>query len=183
MIVHGIEGAIRREREAVFDKRQGAKAAIEKLTERAPDKKTPIDYRASSWDLDRISYYLLIEYFRTAALRASVPDVTDLDADAAPQVYELICAARDVEMEEERYRARAKGGSLMPLTYALRSLQALGPQLVQGNELAEAKSHIESALKATYRGLGRTLEQPAGGHISELLKNLATAVGASVGPK
>jgi hypothetical protein len=86
-------------------------------------------------------------------------------------------------MEEERYRARAKGGSLMPLTYALRSLQALGPQLVQGNELAEAKSHIESALKATYRGLGRTLEQPAGGHISELLKNLATAVGASVGPK
>ena len=72
MIIHRLEGRIRRERESAFEKAPGSRyppvsphQAIGHLTGRL----TPITFRASSWDLDRIYYYLLVHYFSTLALR------------------------------------------------------------------------------------------------------------------
>jgi hypothetical protein len=92
-------------------------------------------FRTSSWDLDRIFYYRLVYYFETAAFRWPRAAVAESTAStggksqkvAAPMEHDLFCAARDVEMECERYRARTKGGSLMPLMYALDALQGLHP--------------------------------------------------------
>jgi hypothetical protein len=92
-------------------------------------------FRASTWDLDRIFYYRVVYYFETAAFRwpaAALPEPpgkTGLESVlAAPMEHDLFCAARDVEMECERYRARTKGGSLMPLICALDALQGLHPR-------------------------------------------------------
>ena len=183
MIVHGLEGPIRQEREAVFEKRSDPKDAIKKLTSRLPDLTTPIDCRASSWDLDRIFYYLLVEYFRTSALRWDAKKAAERDPDAPPKAFELICAARDVEMEEERYRAKSKGGSLMPVTYALRALQELGPARVQGKDRGPVTHAIESAVKAVRRGLTPVLPKSEGSHIAELIANLESVLrGLSGGP-
>jgi hypothetical protein len=78
-------------------------------------------FRESCWDLDRIYYYLLVHYFGTAALRWE----SGADHRAKSEDYDLPCAVRDVELEVERYRARSKGGSLMPLTYGLMALSML----------------------------------------------------------
>ena len=66
----------------MFEKTNDPKAAIKELTRKLPDSKTPIDCRASSWDLDRIFYYLLVEYFRTAALRWDARKAAMRDPDA-----------------------------------------------------------------------------------------------------
>ena len=83
------------------------------------------------------------------------------DPYTRPEVYEWVCAARDVEMEVERYRAKSKGGSLMPLTYALRALESLDPGLARDDK--EVKAAVKSAVTAVERELDDSL--PKRSHI------------------
>jgi len=161
MIIHRLEGAIRLQREPTYVKPSGVDAALEKLT----DKRPPIVFRQSSWDLDRIFYYLLIQYFETFALHweprpenqaggsvntgGTAPvTVTEsagtIETPPPAMDNEWFCAARDVELEVERFRAKSKGGSLMPLTYALVALQALKPQ--NASENSDARRLVLAAL-------------------------------------
>jgi hypothetical protein len=143
--------------------------------------------RESSWDLDRIYYYLLVHYFGTAALRweASQPasTVTGVIAQqtASPDKpvatgaahtsnahnYDLPCAARDVEMEVERYRARSKGGSLMPLTYGLMALKKLCSS--GGASDVEDDDAIKSAFTILREELVAELKSEPGRQIERLL--------------
>jgi hypothetical protein len=147
-------------------------------------------FRESSWDLDRIYYYLLVQYFDTAALRwessqpsatkanateqqpASpiYPDAPEADHTAKAEDYDLECAARDVEMEVERYRARSKGGSLMPLTYGLIALKALCPG--PAARRAEEQGAIKSAFTIVREELGKVLKSDPGRQIERLLSEI-----------
>lgn len=193
MIVHRLEGEIRRARETAYDKlskggdrRDVLHSAISSLvpTLVQPASDEPVEtsdpqpirltqLRASSWDLDRIRYYLLVCYFDTNALRweerphrsqthpvhASAaradekgPPVSTLES-LPPLEHDLFCAARDVEVEVERYRAKAKGGSSMPLTYALAALQALDPRSAHFSE--KVQRAVTAALALVRDELGR----------------------------
>jgi hypothetical protein len=67
---------------------------------------------------------------------------------------------RDIEMEIERYRAKSKGGSLMPLTCALAALQALEPRKAPyGPELQSA---VTAALALVRDELHDVLETSGG---------------------
>jgi hypothetical protein len=146
MIVHRLEGTIRRKWEETLklaSKKQKPESlpsecqqAIECLV--SPGK--AIDFRESSWDLDRIYYYLLVQYFRRGVLASGRGE----DGSCKPADNEFLCAARDVEMEVECFWARSKGGSLIPLTYALVALKALG--LERPPHGPEARSAIANAL-------------------------------------
>jgi hypothetical protein len=187
MIVHRLEGEIRRQREADFERLPRgsfrAKALDDALVALAGGK-TPLEFRASSWDLDRIYYYLLIQYFTTAVLRWK-PDRTRAgrrvaglaDASHRAMEHDWLCAARDVEMEVERYRAKSKGGSLMPLTYALCALQELHPE--RARSLENVQSAVASALDLVDKELGKTLESTAGRTIRQLLETIRAAVDRS----
>ena len=124
MIVHRLEGIIRRAWETVSARKTLSSEAWKQAVASLTCSRDPIDFRASSWDLDRIYYYLLIQYFGTSAL----PSGIGTDGSKRADDDELGCLARDVEMEVERFRAKPKGGSLMPLTYALIALQKLDPE-------------------------------------------------------
>lgn len=143
--------------------------------------------RESSWDLDRIYYYLLVYYFGTAALRwesfqplstladvtaqQTVPPVhpgtTDAESTAKAENYDLPCAARDIEMEVERYRARSKGGSLMPLTYGLMALEKLCSTRTTRN--SEEHGAIKWAFTIVREELGEVLKSAPGRQIERLL--------------
>ena len=69
MIIHRLEGAIRLKREPTYVKPSTLDAALKELT----DNRLPIVFRQSSWDLDRIFYYLLIQYFETFAITLQEP--------------------------------------------------------------------------------------------------------------
>jgi hypothetical protein len=137
MIVHRGEGEIRREREVTFDKASKGSETSASWTEpleKLMGNRKPTTFRESSWDLDRIYYYLLIQYFGTRALRwepAAEPTAVSpnhkgvhlgvLNGPAAgthdplvPMKHDWLCAARDVEMEMERYRAKSKGAHSCP---------------------------------------------------------------------
>jgi hypothetical protein len=134
-------------------------------------------FRASSWDLDRIFYYRLVYYFETAAFRW--PGAVALDSTpgprgesskvAAPMEHDLLCAARDVEMECERYRARTKGGSLMPLVYALDALQSLRPREHKTEQVERAVSRSINVVRTELGPLGDSDERTA---IEGLLANV-----------
>jgi hypothetical protein len=146
--------------------------------------------RESSWDLDRIYYYLMVHYFGTAALRweafqqaptpsavtaqqtASTihPITTDVDHTSNAEDYDVPCAARDVEMEVERYRARSKGGSLMPLTYALMALKGLW--LIRKERNADELGAIKSAFTIVREELGEVLTSEPGRQIERLLAEI-----------
>ena len=122
-------------------------------------------FRASSWDLDRIFYYRLVYYFETAAFRwpqVAHPDSTEASAVssdlAAPMEHDLFCAARDVEMECERYRARTKGSSLMPLIYALDALQGLHSN---EHKTPTVERAVTSAIDVVKTGLGQLESEEA----------------------
>jgi len=134
-------------------------------------------FRASSWDLDRIFYYRLVYYFETAVFRwpeAALPESAagGLDAErlATPLEHDLFCAARDVEMEAEKYRARTKGGSLMPLTHALAALHVLRPRALSNS--AKVQAAVASAVAVIQEELGDVLMSPAGRPIASLLMNI-----------
>lgn len=131
----------------------------------------PFFFRQSSWDLDRIFYYLLIQYFDFLVLRWDYADSapSDTDKESAKMDYDWFCAARDIELEVERYRSKSKGGSLMPLTYALVALQALKPE-----EAPEGKPTVatESALSL----VKKVLESDSDGPISRLLDDIRQAI-------
>ena len=74
----------------------------------------------------------------TAAVTAIEPVGTSGTPPPAMD-HDWFCAARDVEMEVERFRAKSKGGSQMPLTYALVALQALKPQNAPENSDARRR--------------------------------------------
>ena len=127
MIVHRLEGEIRRQWERAWERTRSGperaepwKEALTKLTQH----RQAAEFRASSWDLDRVFYFLLVQYFQAAAIDSS----RSTDGLPKPTDSDYVCAARDVEMEVERFRAKSKGGSLTPLTYALVALQALEVQ-------------------------------------------------------
>jgi hypothetical protein len=217
MIVHRLEGRIRRKREEAYeamakglDRHRTANGAITQLTEDFALKRTPkakrvattkkaappkteplklLSLRESSWDLDRIYYYLLIQYFDIAALRwepvqrseaGSKADQTpdspavrrDAQADSrtTPMEHDWFCAARDVEMEVERYRAKSKGGSLMPLTYALVALNALQPG--NARQHPKVQSAVKSAATLVNDELGDVLKTEQGRPIVRLLNEL-----------
>ena len=150
-----------------------------------------LQLRESSWDLDRIYYYLLVRYFGTVALRwessqllSTMADVTaqqtastvnpfatDADDTANAKSYDLPCAARDIEMEVERYRARSKGGSLMPLTYGLEALKTLCSSRAEPNAVEQAA--IKSAFTIVREELGEAvLKSEPGRQIERLLAEI-----------
>jgi hypothetical protein len=181
MIVHRLEGEIRREREVAFEKAErGGVASWYKSIEKLTQERRPILFRESSWDLDRIYYYLLIQYFSTAALRWEKAHNSEAAAggvgltDVTPMQHDWLCAARDVEMEIERYRARSKGGSLMPLTYALVALLEIDRQ--EPPHPAEAAAAVQSALQLVDNELGQCVLAPeVGGPITYVLTEIRSA--------
>ena len=206
MIVHHLEGRIRAERERayvaiargddLFVSEHDAIARLEPvhgLVEgratrppeprgKAPDEsdQRPLNlmrFRESSWDLDRIYYYLLVQYFGTTALRWDA-DAADGPRrprkSAATMDHEWFCAARDVEMEVERYRARDKGGSLTPLTYALVALQALRPE--EASRLPKVERLVASALMLVKKELGAKLSSEVAQPIATVLDQVADAM-------
>jgi hypothetical protein len=130
-------------------------------------------FRESSWDLDRIYYYLLVQYFGTSALRWDA-NGADTKRSAVPIEYEQLCAARDVEMEVERYRARNKGGSVTPLTYALCALQVLRPEEAAGRRVEHS---VASALMVVKKEVGDLLSTDFGGPIAALVDQITDAMG------
>jgi hypothetical protein len=125
MIVHRLEADIRRKREVAFGrlKEDGDGVVSWKVLNTLTGRRGPIRFRESSWDLDRIYFYLLIQYFGTAVLRWQPERTT---GKAVPLLHDWLCAARDVEMEVERYRARSKGG--LADAADLRLVRAAGDQ-------------------------------------------------------
>ena len=186
MIIHRLEGAIRLKRESAYVKPSTLDAALRDLT----DNQLPIVFRQSSWDLDRIFYYLLIQYFETFALRwepsennargsvaadttAAVTAIEPIGTSGTPPPamdHDWFCAARDVEMEVERFRAKSKGGSQMPLTYALVALQALKPQNVPEN--SDARRLVPAALELVKSEFRDLLNSDAGRPIARLLVDM-----------
>jgi hypothetical protein len=164
-----------------------------RLTSSAQKPPRLLRFRESFWDLDRVYYYLLIRYFGTAALRwessqlpatkanatkqqpaSSIsPAATEADSMAKAENYDLVCAARDIEMEVERYRARSKGGSLMPLTYGLFALRAIcsGPE---GRMTDEDRVAIDTAFTLVKEELGEMLKSEPGRPIERLLTEIQT---------
>lgn len=104
--MHHLEAAIR---EKAFERLEedGDGVVSWKVLNTLTSGREPIMFRESSWDLDRIYFYLLIQYFGTAVLRWQPVRTA---GKAVPLLHDWLCAARDVEMEVERYRARSKGG-------------------------------------------------------------------------
>jgi hypothetical protein len=131
-------------------------------------------FRASSWDLDRIFYYRLVYYFETSAFRWPSAAVAKSTASpggksstvAAPMEHDLFCAARDVEMECERFRARTKGGSLMPLIFALDALQGLHPRQ---HATGSVERDVTSAINVVHTELGPLLDSDEGAAVKRLL--------------
>jgi hypothetical protein len=195
MIVHRLEAAIRREREVAFeglkDDTDGCitRKVINSLVgeRQTKEDRLPIKFRESSWDLDRIYYYLLIQYFGAAVLRwqplHSAADAgAETNGKAEPLHHDWLCAARDVEMEVERYRARSKGGSLMPLTYALCALQEIDRR--EAPNPAEARSAVKSALDLVEWDLGEeSLASEAGRVIDRVVKQMRADMGLAPGPQ
>jgi hypothetical protein len=139
--------------------------------------RSPVAYRASSWDLDRIYYYLLVQYFTTWTLRWDSGRVgmrrRDVEAQRAPpqaMEHDWLCAARDIEMEVERYRARSKGGSLMPLTYALCALRELHPE--RAAHLAQVTGTVQAALDVVERETGGARPSDAARTVQQLVTTL-----------
>jgi hypothetical protein len=63
-----------------------------------------------------------------------------------------VCLARDVEMEVERFRAKSKGGSLTPLTYALVALQTLDPERTpEGSDARRAAENTLDLVETDFR--------------------------------
>jgi len=200
MIVHRMESAMRSKWEEVYqqtNKGPGAdprwRAAIGELTEN----RRPIKFRASPWDLDRIFYYLLIEYFGAASLQwmplqdtsgsppatsASPPaapgsDIADSgDGNLNPMPQDIMCAARDVEMEVERYRAKSKGVSLTPLTYALAALQALRTHVPDppDRNFDSAQTAVRSALNLVQQEFADVLKSDAGRALARLVDGMVS---------
>jgi hypothetical protein len=172
------DNPLRNQDRAIGDAAQRAEPLLQRAM---PDQARLMTFRASSWDLDRIFYYRLVYYFETAAFRwpeMAVPEPaaaggSDAGAVAAPLEHDLFCAARDVEMEAEKYRARTKGGSLMPLTYALAALHGLHPRVV--SDSAKVHDAIASAVAIVQEELGDALTSEAGRPIAALLKNVRSA--------
>jgi hypothetical protein len=176
MIVHRLEGTIRRKweqmREPVSKITESFPSEGKQTVEKLESPEEAIDFRESSWDLDRIYYYLLIQYFRTDVLASGVGG-----DGSSPTENEFLCAARDVEMELERFWAKSKGGSLMPLTYALVALQALGP----AHAGSKARSVITTALNLVKTDLKTVLNASDAGHpISRLLNQMTEQASAEV---
>jgi hypothetical protein len=95
---------------------------------------------------------------------------------AVPLLRDWLCAKRDVEMEVERYRARSKGGSLMPLAYALCALQEINQQEAPNPD--EARSAVTSALELVEWELGEEgLTSEAGTAINRRLKQMRADIG------
>ena len=170
MIVHRLEGPIRKQREAAFEQ---ASTHPEGRVDWSPifgsltDGESPIRFRESSWDLDRIYYYLLIQYFGIDALhwRPGAPD-----GEPAATQQDWLCGARDVEMEVERYRAKSKGGSLMPLTYALGALQEICRY--PPPDPAAAKTRVQSARDVVLEELQPILDSPSASTLARVLREL-----------
>jgi hypothetical protein len=103
--------------------------------------------------------YLLVQYFSSDVLRWTPPpaDGSGAMGEAATlshlPIFFWPCAARDVEMEVERYRAKAKGGSLMPLTYALVALAQIDREVPP--DPIKAASAVAAALDTVDAELGQ----------------------------
>lgn len=173
MIVHRLEGAIRKQREAAFEqasKHPEGRVDWYPIIGSLTGGESPIRFRESSWDLDRIYYYLLIQYFGTAALRWRQDA---LDGEPVTMQQDWLCGARDVEMEVERYRAKSKGGSLMPLTYALVALQEIC-QNPPPDHAAE-NMRVTSARDLVLQEFKSILDSPSAGALARVLRELLPA--------
>jgi hypothetical protein len=82
--------------------------------------------------------------------------ITFWSATSALLRCDLARAARDVEMEVERYRARSKGGSLITLSCGLFALNALSS--AAGARSAEQHDAIKSAFVLVREELGEISE-------------------------
>jgi hypothetical protein len=183
MIVHNLEGMIRRHRETVFERsprRSFDSNALQRAVGALTAGRMPVEFRASSWDLDRIFYYLLVQYFTTGALRSDSDPRTSRGRRGRARIlrdrpleHHWLCAARDVEMEVERYRAKSKGGSLMPLTYALCALQELHPE--RAGRHTSVTSTVQTALDAVDQELGRAPASDATPIIQQLVANMRSS--------
>ena len=222
LIIHGLEGRIRREREETYEdvfmgsnqtgtiaialrkltdeylqkavERENAAEHERRLRKHASPEHEPhvstrtandtpmrlLRFRESSWDLDRIYYYLLVQYFGvhallwasspTGASPGELPADAKSDGEPPSRAHDLFCAARDVEMEIERYRARAKGGSLTPLTYALVALETLKP--ARSSSVEAVRVAVTSALSLAKEELADILRTEQGRPIARLLADI-----------
>ena len=181
LIVHRLEERIRQHRESAYEPAPGVtRQAVSPHTaiERILEGVLPKSLRASSWELDRIYYYLLIQYFGTLALRWERGRRGRPRAQGKPVSHECLCAVRDVEMEVERFRAKAKGGSLMPLSYSLAALEAIEPRRCAD------KKQVPQALRAAIELVHAELTEVSPGEAEPILRMLkslgwSTATGSS----
>lgn len=121
-IILGLEAEVRRYGDMMYEK-EGDSAELHKCISDLTEGRDPAEFRQSFWDLDRIYYYLVVRYFVFGALRWK-PGAPSVEKPT-PMAHDWFCGARDVTMELERYRLRMKGSSLLPLKYALESLQRI----------------------------------------------------------
>jgi hypothetical protein len=174
---------VRKERELAFEKASDKRKASDKSAiRRLCGREDPPEFRSSSWDLDRIYFYLLVQYFGVATLSWSADDASATGDHDELMEHDWLCAARDVEMEVERYRAKSKGRSLMPLTYALRAMVELHPEQ---QDLPRVKDAVGSAITVVETELsGEVLDSEVGRPITLLLNGLKTphTGGPSLGP-
>lgn len=92
------------------------------------------EYRSSQWELERIYYYLIMEYLEK------------------PSEINLQSAIEAVQIEMEKVRSKTETASLMPLSYALGALQSVIPDLPVPRELVnrlkKVLKEIEDYIKA-----------------------------------
>ncbi|MEP6934119.1 MAG: hypothetical protein ABI988_09290 [Nitrospirota bacterium] len=103
------------------------------------------------------------------------PVTAEADHTAKAEDYDLGCAAREVKMEVERYRARSKGRSLMPLTYGLVALKALCSR--PATRSADKHGALESAFTLVSEELGEVLKLECGRPIKRLLAEILCGSG------
>jgi hypothetical protein len=186
MLVLAMESEIRRERDAVFEaeeppdpaaeprKDAGIRQRFDKAMVALTGRREPTKFRESSWDLDRIFYYLLIRYFESAPIRWNPAQSTNPVESAKPATHHWRCAARDVTLELERYKLGSKGVSLLPIKYSLDALATI--EKANGKKSPDidvTRNSILSAVAVVRADLGDELSQSEVGIVAQIKRLLA----------
>lgn len=119
-------------------------------------------YRGSSWDLDRINYYLNQEY-RTWSSQHQPAAANTID-----------CAIHDVAIEMEHAVATPGAASLMPVGYALGALKAL--KLTEADQRDRVSRLLEDV--ATYIAADSAGRDP-GNRIGRLIQEIHSEIACS----
>ena len=189
MLVLAMESEIRRERDAVFEAEEppdpaaqprkdgGMRPRFDQAMDTLTSHREPTKFRESSWDLDRIFYYLMIRYFESAPIRWNPGQPTNSVESGKPATHHWRCAARDVTLELERYKLGSKGASLLPIKYSLDALATIEKANGKKSPNPEVtRNSILTAVKVVRADLEVELRQSEVGvvvQINRLLDRLA----------